>query len=121
MMRLFSAAVLAFLLATPAYAETQWFVGARGTLPGNAGSFALQACSSYNDWARFESLRYLQYDAEAAVKFIDQHCPTTLTGRVIVEQIARAPNGIQLIGLCLRPMGSPAGCLWLDSSWVKPD
>jgi len=111
-----AAAVLTTLLATAsAGAEQPWRVGERGTL-----RLPLEACSSYDDWARFEMLRFRQNDPEAAIKFLDQHCPTTLNGQVIVEQVADAPPDIPISSApCLRPVGNPNGCLWLDSSWLQ--
>jgi hypothetical protein len=43
-----------------------------------------------------------------------------MTGRVVVEQIARPPSDIPVdAALCLRPEGEPNKCLWLDSSWLS--
>jgi hypothetical protein len=116
-----AAAVLTmFLFAASAYAEQPWFVGERGTVSGDAKSFTLHACNSYDDWVRFEALRYRENDTEAAIKFLDQQCPTTITGRVVVEQVAKAPSDIPVsAALCLRPEGNPSRCIWLDSSWVR--
>ena len=116
-------AIIAFavlLAATPACAAEPWMVGERGIIPGDARSITLHACNSYDDWLRFEVLRYRENDTEAAIKFLDQHCATTLTGRVVVEQVAKAPSDIPVsAALCLRPEGNPVRCLWLDSSWVR--
>ena len=116
-----SATVLLTLLSAPACAGDQWKVGDRGTL----GNTQLHSCNSYDDWTRFEIMRYRESDVEAAIKFLDEQCPTALTGPVVVEQVAPAPP--DLIGrdldisdaVCLRRIGDPGRCLWLDSSWLQ--
>ena len=110
-----AAALTMCLFAASAYGDQPWFVGERGTL-----SLPLEACNSYDDWVRFEVLRYRENDTEAAIKFLDHQCPATITGRVVVEQVAKAPSDIPVsAALCLRPEGNPSKCLWLDGSWLK--
>ncbi len=36
--------------------------------------------------SRFEILGFREFDSEAAIKFLDQHCPTVITGPVIIEK-----------------------------------
>ncbi|SRR5579884_552198 len=110
-----AAIVLTSLFAVSAYSEEPLFVGERGLL--NA---PFEACNSFQDWARFEILRYREFDDEAAVKFLDQHCSTIITGPVIVEKIERPPPDLHMltVAVCLRPVGSSDPCLWLDSGWL---
>jgi hypothetical protein len=109
-------AIVLTLAAVPAHSGEQWFVGERGVL-----NLPLQACSSYQDWARFEVFRYREFDHDAAVKFLDQRCPTVITGKVVVEQVAQPPAGLGMstLAVCLRPVGDPGQCHWLDSDWLK--
>jgi hypothetical protein len=110
----FAAVALMTLLIAPAGAGELW-VGEHGKL-----TLPLEACNSYDDWARFEILRYRELDDEAAIKFLDEHCPTVITGPVIIEQIENAPPdlGMTVPAVCLRRVGDPGRCLWLDSGWL---
>jgi hypothetical protein len=108
-------AALVALLIAPAFAGDEFWIGERGTLNN-----PLEACNSYDDWARFEILRFREFDDDAAIKFLDQHCPTVLTGPVIIEEFKKPPSnlGMSTFGLCLRRVGDPGRCLWLDSGWL---
>ena len=109
-------ALIAMLIASDGVlAQQPWFIGEHGTI-GSIG-IGLHGCPSYEDWVRFEVLRYRENDVEAAIKFLDQQCPTTIpNGNVVVEEIAKPPSDIPLdFALCLRPVADPRSCLWLDS------
>jgi hypothetical protein len=109
------AAALVTLLIAPVCAAEEFWIGERGTL-----TLPLEACNSYDDWARFEILRYRELDDDAAIKFLDQHCPTVITGPVVIEDLKKPPAdlGMSTTGLCLRRAGEPSRCLWLDSGWL---
>ena len=114
-MRAAVAAIVLTLIAAPACADEPWFVGEHARLNN-----PLKACNSFEDWARFEIMRYREFDSEAAVKFLDEHCPTVITGPVVIEQIAQPPAdlGMPSVAVCLRRIGDPGRCLWVDSGWL---
>jgi hypothetical protein len=57
----------------------------------------------------------------AAIKFYDQHCPTVITGPVVIEQIANPPAdfGMLTVAVCLRRVDViPAHVYgWIAAGW----
>ena len=105
-------ALIIFLSVVPEHDKPPWIVGERGII-----NLDLHACDSYDDWVQIKDLRLRQYDAEVAIKFLFQKCPSVVSGEVVVDHIAQL-KGLEPIVLCVRPLDDLSPCRWVDESFV---